>query len=173
MDVPLGSLSVKIQWHQVFDDALRASDVIAVALVARAYIGRQPTRSELSASRRAAHSYATTSNGQVLHVPATRPDGRSVRVLLLARPDAELDDTERLHAIASGLDAAPRRRGRRQQGIESLASTVVKASHSARRVDLTELDHEHAQILSDDLRAALNGLGQLRGRLQRLGRAMS
>jgi hypothetical protein len=127
----------------------------------------------LGASRRAAHSYVTTGNAQLLHVPATRPDGRSVRVLLLARPDADLDDTEGRHAIASGLDAAPRRRGRRHQGSESLASAVVKASHSARRIDLTELDHEHAQILSDDLEAALNDLGRLRGRLQRLGRAVS
>jgi len=49
----------------------------------------------------------------------------------------------------------------------------MKAIHSARRVDLTELDHEHAQILSDDLGGALNDLGRLRGRLQRLGRAAS
>lgn len=161
---------MKIQWHQVFDDALRVNDAIVVALVAGAYIGRKPTRSELSAARRAANTYATKSNMQVLHVAANRADGRSTRVLLLARPDADLDDTERLHAIASGLAAVPRRHGRRQQSIESLVSAVVKTSRSARRVDIGDLDREHIPTLSNDLAAALNDLSRLQDRLQRQAR---
>lgn len=158
---------MKIQWHQVFDDALRVSDVVAVALVAGAHIGRKPTRSELSAARRAANTYAASSNVQALLAPATRSDGRSIRVLLLARPDADLDDADRLHAIASGLEAAPRRRGRRSQSIESLIAAAVKASHAGRRVDIGSLDPGHAQTLADELTEAMHDFRRLRDRLQR------
>ena len=62
---------MQIQWHQVFDEALQRADVIAVARVAAMYLDRPPTRSELSAARRAASSYARASNTQVLHVTGT------------------------------------------------------------------------------------------------------
>lgn len=76
---------MRIQWHRVFDDALRSSDVVAVARTAAAYLGREPTRSELTAARRAANSHAEVSNSQVLHARGSQ-NGRAVHVLLLARP---------------------------------------------------------------------------------------
>ena len=59
---------MQIQWHQVFDEALRRADVIAVARVVAIFLGRPPTRSELSAARRSASSYARANDVQVLHV---------------------------------------------------------------------------------------------------------
>ena len=98
---------MQIQWHQVFDEALRRADVIAVARVAAMYLDRPPTRSELSAARRSASSYARASNTQVLHVTGATSTRISRNILLLARTDADLDDTE--GCTLSPPAASPRR----------------------------------------------------------------
>ncbi len=84
---------MQIQWHEVFDEALRRADVIAVARVVAMYLDSPPTRSELSAARRSASSYARANNVQVLHVTGTTSTRVSRNILLIARANADLDDT--------------------------------------------------------------------------------
>lgn len=158
-------------WHQVFDDALGMSDVVSVARVTHAHVGREPTRSELTAARRSAHSYAAGSNIRLLHVSAA-DGGATRRFLLLARADADLSNDERLEAIAVGREALPRRRGpaHEPQVIENLMAAIVKASQSARRVDVSRLEPGHAQDLAAELTEAIRGFRRLQGRLHRRSR---
>lgn len=159
------------QWYRVFDDALRGSDVVAVHALVDAYLGRAATRSEVTSARRAANSYAAASNVGAFHTPAISAGGRRVRVLMLARADADLDDTDRLQAIASGRPPLPRTRRRGPaggpQGAESLLSAIVKTADTARRFDVTELDLDHARQLHDELSSALRDLTTFQGRLRR------
>lgn len=163
----LGSCVVHVSWYEVFDDALSSRPVIAVARAAEAHIGRPPTRSELNAARRAANSYARGSNAQTLLLWSRRDDGRKVQVLLLARVDADLDDTDQLHAVAAGQAAVPRGPGRTHgwRSVESLMSSIVKDAHSSRRVDIDHVDPAHAAQLADDMADALNDFRRLRDRL--------
>lgn len=158
-----------IQWHRVFDDALTTTDVIAVAVAVQSYLAREPTRSQLQAARRAANSYARHSNAQTLYVAAETGQRGPRRVLLLARADADLDNAERLHAVAARRAASPPRRGRARhepQIAETIATAVVKAGRSARQLDVGKLDHQHASTLVDELTQPLHDLERLRQRLR-------
>lgn len=154
-------MAVKIQWHRVFDEALRRADVVAVARVAAMYLDRSPTRSELSAVRRAARSCARASNAHVLHVTGTTSTRTSRNILLIARADADLDNSERLHAIASGRIATPVRRKPGPGGpqvTDSLVGRVARAARQAQMADAGQLDPEHARALAQDLTEALGAI---------------
>jgi len=154
---------VGTQWYRVFDEALRASDVVSVAVTVVRYLGREPTRSERHASRRAANTYALHSNAQLVRVPVG-----NTRRLLLARVDADLSNGERLADIASSRAAPPPRRGRvldEPQIVESIAAAVVKAGRAARQVNAGKLDTEHATALAKELEQPLHDLERLRRRL--------
>lgn len=157
-----------VSWFEVFDDALSSRPVIAVSQVVEAHVGRTPTRSELNSAHRAANTYARGSNAQTLHLWSPRADGRKVQFLLLARADANLDDTDQLHAVASGQAAVPRTPGRTHgwQSVEKLLAEIVKNAHSSRRVTIDHLDPAHADQLADEVADALNDLRRLRDRLR-------
>jgi hypothetical protein len=165
---------VWIQWHRLFVEALGRADVVVVARVAASYLGRTPNSSELSAVRRAANSYARTSNAQVLHVAGVTATGATRRVLLLARADTDLEQTEWLHAIASGRIDTPVRRKPGKGGpqvTDSLVGRVARAARQAQMADARQLDPEHARALAQDLTEALGALQRLRDRLQQQGRS--
>ena len=164
---------MQIQWHETFDEALRRAEVIAVARVVAIYLDRPPTRSELSAARRSASSYARANNAQALHVTGTTSTGVSRNIVLIARADADLDDTERLHAIASGRIATPVRSKPERNGpqvTDSLVGRVARAARQAKMADANQLDPDHARALAQDLTEALPALRRLRDRLQQRGR---
>lgn len=58
-----------VQWHRVLDRALGDSAVVGVADAVTQHLGRAPTRSEITAARRAAHRYAATGEAQVTILP--------------------------------------------------------------------------------------------------------
>ena len=57
------------RWQQVLADALDHNFAIGVRAAVAYHLGRTPTRTELTAARRAAHSLATLGRARVLHVP--------------------------------------------------------------------------------------------------------
>jgi hypothetical protein len=98
--------------------------------------------------------------------------------LLLARADADLADTDRLHDVAA---ARPSRRKHTGQGTtnpavtaENLTGTVVRASRTAAKtadlLSTTSIVALHAAQLADDLEAALPALIDLQRRLRLRGR---
>lgn len=159
--------AVAIQWHRLFDQALRQADVVPVVKVATTYLGREPTRSELVAVRRAANSYARHSNTQVLHVHTPTRNRGPRLTLLLARADADLTNQERLEGIAAGQPPRIRRGTNGPQRTENLVGAVAKAAHSADNIDVDQIDPDHAHQLAADLTLAMTALRRLTRRLQR------
>jgi glycerophosphoryl diester phosphodiesterase len=58
--------------QQVLADALDQNLAIGVRAAVADHLGRAPTRAELTAARRAAHSLAGDGRAQLLHVPASQ-----------------------------------------------------------------------------------------------------
>jgi hypothetical protein len=57
------------RWQQILADALDQNLAIGVRAAVADHLGRAPTRAELIAARRAAHSLARAGRARVLHVP--------------------------------------------------------------------------------------------------------
>lgn len=168
----LASGVVAVQWHAVFDDALRSAAIIAVGAAVRDYVRRTPTEAELSAARRAANRYATTSNVQLVRVSAPM-GGRGIRtVLLLARADADLGDPERLRDIATGR-SRPAHQGKGTRNVsqraETLVTTLTKAARTARLLSAGQLEPDHAAALSSEMAVVLPDLLHLQQRLHLQG----
>jgi hypothetical protein len=159
-----------MRWFAVFDQALRASDVIAVWRAVEQHLDRPLTRAELAAARRAAHRYAATAQVRFIRVPAPAGSGGIRTIPLLARLDADLDDIERLSALAAGTIASgpSHRRSGRTAGerTASAVSAVTTAARRARRLPVARLDPDRAAGLADELASALAGLHDLERRLR-------
>jgi hypothetical protein len=62
------------RWQQVLADALDQNLAIGVRAAVADHLGRAPTRPELTAARRAAHSLAALGCARVFHVPGANAD---------------------------------------------------------------------------------------------------
>src|SRR4029450_3109102 len=91
------------RWQQVLVDALDQDLAIGVRAAVADHLGRAPTRAELTAARRAAHSLAAVGRAQVLHVPGADADADSGdrNYLALAKPNVIMNDI-RLRGLAVG-----------------------------------------------------------------------
>lgn len=169
---------VAIQWHAVFDDAMRSSDVVAVWAAVEDFLGRPGTTAELSAARRAANQYAAVSNVQILRVRAPLGGRGDRSVLMLARADADFDDSDRLRDIALASPPRQRRRpqGRRTSNVaqraETVAANLTKLAGTTRRLSAGQLDPSHAAALAEDIAAALPDLVQFQRRLRLRGETL-
>ena len=155
-------------WQSVFDDALHRASVIAVRTAVAEHLGRVPTRSELTAARRAANTYSASANTQIIRVP--NPNGAG-SVMLLARADADVADSDLLHDIASARPKPrPKHRGAGTANpaikSDNITGAINRASKSAEMLHTASLDRDHAAQLADDLDAALPALMDLRRRLR-------
>jgi hypothetical protein len=72
------------------------------------HLGRAPTRAELTAARRAAHSLAALGLGRVLHVPAAdgEDDAGDRSYLVLAKPNVIMNDIRLRGLAVAGSDPA-------------------------------------------------------------------
>ncbi|HET9304200.1 MAG TPA: hypothetical protein VFO20_15625, partial [Propionibacteriaceae bacterium] len=89
-----------------------------MSLAAAVNIGRAPTRAELNAARRAAHSFASTGRACVLYVPGADPDDASGdrsyasgdrSYLVLAKPNVIMNDIRLPGLGVAGSHAASRK----------------------------------------------------------------
>ena len=82
------------RWQQVLADALDQNHAIGVRTAVADHLGRAPTRAELTAARRAAHSLAVLGLARVLHVPGADADtGAGDRnYLVLAKPNVNMNE---------------------------------------------------------------------------------
>lgn len=166
------------RWHRLFADALAIREAIGVAVTVEQHLGRQPTRSELSAARRAAHSYASAGRAQITQVSVPVPvEGRGVGTyVVLVRPESVgRGDTYRamLRRAAQGCTSPPStgrmRRGRLRPApfLRGTVSTVEGAAAGVRYLDVTAIDPAEAEELSDSLGESLLELNRLRRLLTR------
>ena len=162
---------MRMRWFAVFDQALRSNDVIAVWRVVEQHLDRPLTRAELTAARRAANRYAVAAKVRIIRVPEPAGSGGIRTIPLLARLDANLDDVERLSAIAAGTipdGVGRRRRTGGDVGVRAttLVTTVGTAARRARRLHVAKLDVDRAAALADELAGALSELHDLEQRLR-------
>ena len=154
-----------VQWHPVLDQALAETAVVGVADAVTRHLGRNPTRAEITAARRAAHRYAATGQAQLTLLPSIAA-GRKNRVLVLARPDVDLDDVLALRQTV----AAPTKKAAKPQGqgvkdtprrAESLLTQVSHATRAARLLPVSQIEPAHAKLLAEDLTEVVAGLATL------------
>ncbi len=161
---------MSMRWFAVFDQALRSNDVIAVWRVVEQHLDRALTRAELTAARRAANRYAVAAKVRIIRVPEPAGSGGIRTIPLLARLDANLDDVERLNAIAAGTIAGQGHRRRASGDVGERAakvvSTVATAARRTRRLPVAKLDADRAAALADELAGALAVLHDLEQRLR-------
>jgi hypothetical protein len=67
------------RWQQVLADGLDKNLAIGVRAAVADHLGRAPTRAELTAARRAAHSLAALGRARVLHLPGADMDADTGR----------------------------------------------------------------------------------------------
>ncbi|HET9646994.1 MAG TPA: hypothetical protein VFP34_02040 [Microlunatus sp.] len=147
----------------MFTDALKDAEVIGAAAAVRAFLGREPTRAEITAARRAAGSYARSGQATTFYVSSGR-----ARVLMLARPDADVE-RQGLRDVAAWRKHQPRRGAPRsdQRVLATLTTHVVAAGRAARLIDIAKVSPANAAGFADDLDDAMKELARLRARLRR------
>src|SRR4029453_9372953 len=94
-------------WQQVLADALDQNLAIGVRAAIADHLSRAPTRAELTAARRAAHSLAALGRARVLHVPGAEADADvgDRNYLVLAKPHVIMNNI-RLRGLGVGTITA-------------------------------------------------------------------
>ena len=99
------------RWQQVLADALDKHLAIGVRAAVADHLGRAPSRAELTAARRAAHSLAALGRARVLHVPGTDAGGNAGdRIyLVVAKPNVIMNDARLRGLAVAGSDVSGRK----------------------------------------------------------------
>jgi hypothetical protein len=118
------------RWQQVLADALDQHLAIGVRATVADHLGREPTRAELTAARRAAHSLAALDSARVLHLPGEDVDGNAGdrTYLVLAKPNVISD--------AAGRKSAHNH----AQTARNLGRSLRNAAAGARLIQVEGLD---------------------------------
>ena len=99
------------RWQQVLADALDQNLAIGIRAAVVDHLGRAPTRAELTAARRAAHSLAALGLARALHVPGADADDSSGdrNDLVVGKPNVVMNDMRLRGLAVAGSDAAGRK----------------------------------------------------------------
>ena len=158
------------RWQQVLTDALNQNLAIGVRAAVADHLGRAPTRAELTAARRAAHSLATLGRAQVLQVPGTDTNDNSGdrNYLVLAKPNVIMNDVRLRGLGVAGSNAAGRKTVHNHaQSARNLRRTLRSAAVGARLIQAEALDDKSAADLATSLADALDELHRLKRSLDR------
>jgi hypothetical protein len=158
------------RWQQVLADALNQNLAIGVRATVADHLGRAPTRAELTAARRAAHSLAANGRARVLHVPGADADGDAGdrTYLVLAKPNVIMNDI-RLRGLAVGGSGVAGRKNphNHAQTARNLRRSLRNAASGARLLQADGLDSKSAAEVAASLAGALEELNRLQRRLDR------
>ena len=158
------------RWQQVLVEALDNNLAIGVRATVADHLGRAPTRAELIAARRAAHSLAALGRARVLHVPGADADDNAGdhNHLVLAKPNVIMNDIGLRGLGVAGSAAAGRKSPHNHaQTARNLRRTLRNAAAGARLIQADGLDSEAAAELATSLADALEELSRLQRRLDR------
>ena len=152
------------RWQQVLADALDKNLAIGVRAAVADHLGRTPTRAELTAARRAAHSLGSLGRAQVLHVPGCEggADVGDRSYLVLAKPNVIINDIRLRGLAVAGSDAAGRRSPHNHaQTARNLTRSLQNAAAGARLIQTEGLDSKSAAGVAACLADALTELHRL------------
>jgi hypothetical protein len=158
------------RWQQVFAEALDQNPAVGVRATVIDHLGRAPTRAELNAARRAAHSLASTGRARVLYVPGADPDDASGdrSYLVLAKPNLIMNDIRLRGLGVAGSDAAGRKTPQNHaQAVRNLTRSLRNAAAGARLIQAEGLDNTSAAELGAGLAGTLAELHRLERHLNR------
>ena len=162
------------RWQQVLTDALDQNLAVGVRAAVADHLGRVPTRTELTAARRAAHSLAALGRARVLHVPGADADADSGDrdYLVLTKPNVIMNDIRLRGLAVAGSDAAGRRSPHNHaQSARNLRRSLRNAAAGARLIQAEGLDSKSAADVGASLADVLEELHRLERRLdQRIRR---
>jgi hypothetical protein len=158
------------RWQQVLADALDNNLAIGVRAAVTDHLGRAPTRAELTAARRAAHSLAALDGARVLHVSGENADGNAGdrTYLVLVKPNVIMNDIRlRALAVAGGEPAGRTSPHNHAQTVRNLRRSLRNATAGARLIQVEGLDIKSAADVTASLADALEELRRLERRLDR------
>ena len=158
------------RWQQVLADALDQNLAIGVRAAVADHLGRAPTRAELTAARRAAHSLAALGRARVLHVPGADADANAGdrNHLVLAKPNVIMNDIRLRGLAVAGSDAAGRKSPHNHaQTARNLKRSLRNAAAGARLIQAEGLDSKSAADVAASLADALEELHRLQRILDR------
>jgi predicted DNA-binding transcriptional regulator AlpA len=142
------------RWQKVLADALDQHLAIGVRATVADHLGRAPTRAELTAARRAAHSLADLGHARVLHVPGANVDANAGdRIyLVLAKPNVIMNDIRLRGLAVAGAEAAGRKSpDNHAQTARNLKRSLRNAAAGARLIQADGLDSKSAADLAAPL----------------------
>ena len=149
------------QWHAVFHDALTRSEIVGVQAAVSAYLRREPTRSEMNAARRLLGHAAA----EAVDVWSVAVGGK--RVLLLARPGAEVDAGPAERAVLRQIRPGRARRPHTARLLDTIERGVETAVEAANRLDVEDVDPDEAREAAALLDLTAPQLAALRMQLKR------
>ena len=159
------------RWQHVLLAALKHQDAVSVRSAVNVHLGREPSRAELHAARRAAHSLADNQLVRLEHIPGSITElGAARHVLVIIRPGTTSGDgrigRHSAAAVAAGQPVltAPDSQARTVQRLRRAAHEVARL---ARAVDTNTLDTTTAANLHNDITAANDEFARLNQKLQR------
>ena len=158
------------RWQQVLADGLDQNLAIGVRAAVADHLGPVPTRAELTAARRAAHSLVTLGRARVLHVPGADGDDNAGdrTYLVLAKPNVIMNDIRVRGLAVAGTDAAGRKSPHNHaQTARNLRRSLRNATAGARLIQADGLDSESAANLAASLAEALEELHRHQRNLER------
>jgi len=158
------------RWQKVLADALDQNLAIGVRATVADHLGRAPTRAELTAARRAAHSLARQGRARMLHVPDADADTNTGdrTYLVLTRPNVIMNDIRLRGLAVAGSDAAGRKSPHNHaQTARNLRRSLRNAAAGARLIQAEGLDSKSAADVAASLADALTELHRLERRLNR------
>ena len=157
------------RWQQVLADALDQNLAIGVQAAVADHLGRAPTRAELNAARRAAHSLAL-GRARALYVPGADGDENAGdrNHLVLAKPNVIMNDIRLRGLGVAGSYAAGRKSPHNHaQTARNLRRSLRNAAAGARLIEAEGLDSKSAGDVAASLADALEELHRLQRRLDR------
>jgi hypothetical protein len=156
------------RWQQVFAEALDQNLAVGVRAAVSDHLGRAPTRAELNAARRAAHSFASTGCARLLYVSGADDASGARSYLVLAKPNVIMNDMRLRGLGVAGSHAAGRKSPHNHaQAVRNLRRTLRNAAGGARLIQAEGLDSKSAAELAAGLAGALAELHRLERRLNR------
>lgn len=162
------------RWQQVFADALTEQAAVRVAWTVQDHLGRTPTRSEITAARRAAHLLAKRGGAKIRYVQAWSshdPEPGGVRTtLILVRPGhAEETHSAALGRTGTGPTVPPGGAWTQEQTqrMRALGVALDWITVTSREVDVGLLSSPEAETLAAGAEVAMRQLDRLARLLRR------
>jgi hypothetical protein len=156
------------QWRDILAAALIRQEVISVRGTVISHLRRTPTRAEITAARRAAHSLAASGQATIIRVKPSGVDvGRGSPHLILARPRTATS-TGLVDELANGT-VADKARARFEPTVmaQDLAASVELLSAAIAAIPADRLNQSDAERLVASLNASVEAMRQIRRHLRR------